>query len=227
MTERGKYIVTEGGDGTGKSLQAERLTNRLSRMGLDPLVVPNIDHGGALEPIQEPGGTPHADELRIRIKDKSIERTPWENVEWFTEARASTWNEVILPALEAGRPVITSRSYISTVVYQGYGEGVPIDDILEYTRQRVGEMYMKPDYVCILAMKNEYERRQRLMSRSAEDSEKDTFESMGEEFQQKMQNGYVRYAKDNGIRLTSADGTPIDVERRIWRKVRGLFTPSA
>jgi dTMP kinase len=226
MTERGKYIVIEGSDGTGKSLQAVRLTERLQGLGFNPLLTFD-DETNRMEPVQEPGGTPLANELRRRIKDKSIPRTPWQNVEWFTEARKSIWEEAIDPALEAGQPVITARSWISTMSYQGYGEGIDLDKIREYTLGHVGEIYMEPDYVCILAMKNERERRQRLMSRSAEDSEKDTFESMGDAFQQKMKNGYVRFARDNGIRLTSADGAPTDVERRIWRKVRGLFVQGA
>ncbi len=226
MTERGRYIVIEGSDGTGKSLQAIRLTERLQKLGFDPLLVFN-DETNRMEPVQEPGGTPRANELRRRIKDKSIPRTPWQNVEWFTEARESIWNEAINPALEAGRPVITARSWVSTMAYQGYGEGVDLNKIREYTREHVGELYMQPDYICILAMKNERERRRRMIGRSADGMQKDTFESMGEEFQQNMQNGYIRFAHDNGIRLTSADGAPVDVEHRVWRKVRGLFTLAA
>ncbi len=224
MTERGKYIVIEGSDGTGKSLQAIRLTKRLQRMGFDPLVTFN-DETGVMEPVQEPGGTQHANEMRRRIKDRSIPRTPWQNVEWFTEARASIWSEAINPALEAGQPVITARSWISTMAYQGYGEGVDLNKIRDYTREQVGELYMQPDLVCILALQSEHARRERLRNRGT-DSNIDTFESMSDEFQQNMQNGYVRFAKDSNIRLTSADGAPIDVERRIWRKARGLFIPS-
>jgi len=88
MSERGKYIVIEGGDGTGKSTQVNMLNARLNKLGIETLVTPNAD-SGELEPIQEPGGTDVANELRRRIKDASIPRTPWQNVEWFTEARRS------------------------------------------------------------------------------------------------------------------------------------------
>lgn len=218
---RAPYIVIEGSDGTGKSLQAIRLTERLTSMGYDPLLVFN-DETGNMEPVQEPGGTPHANELRRKIKDKSIPRSPWQNVEWFTEARQSIWSEAIKPALEAGRPVVTARSWISTMAYQGYGEGVPLDDIREYTRQHVGEDYTQPDLVCILALQNEVDRRQRLVSRGTS-AGKDTFESMPEEFQQNMQNGYVQFARDNDIVITPADGTPDEVEALIWQQVCGLF----
>jgi dTMP kinase len=222
--EQGKYIVIEGSDGTGKSTQALRVTERLAHMGYDPLVVFNYETG-RMEPLQEPGGTPHADRLRRRIKDKSIERTPWENVEWFTEARQSAWQEAILPALEAGRPVVTSRSWISTVAYQGYGEGVSLEEIARYTEAHVGRHYMSPDLVCILALQNEQVRAARLTGRG-ESQHTDTFESKPEQFQRDMQTGYVRFAADNGINVIGADGSPDEVFETIWAQVSATLAKS-
>lgn len=221
--ERGLYIVYEGSDGTGKSYQAIETTRRLAELGYDPLLVFN-DETGQMEPVQEPGGTPKANEIRKRIKDRTIPRTPWENVEWFTEARESIWEEAIQPALLAGRPVVTARSYISTVAYQGYGEGVDIEAIHNYTRDRVGDQYMSPDLVCILALKSERVRRARIANANrGTDSTLDTFESMPEEFQQSMQNGYVRFAEDNGIEIISADPSREEVQAALWSKVEPLL----
>lgn len=223
MPERGKYIVIEGSDGTGKSLQAIRLTDRLESMGIKCLRVFN-DETDRDEPIQEPGGTPTANVIRAKIKNKDIARTPWQNVEWFTEARESIWNEAIKPALDAGITVITSRSWISTMAYQGYGEGVPLDDIRDYTREHVGEEYMKPDLVLILAMKDEVQRRERITAAARNVSaDKDTFESMPAEFQANMQSGYVSFAEDNGIPLTDASGMPDEVDALIWDQVQKIL----
>jgi dTMP kinase len=116
MSERGKYIVIEGSDGTGKSLQAIETSRHLTELGYESLLVWN-DETGQMEPVQEPGGTPRANIIRKRIKDKNIPRTPWDNVKWFTQARESIWDEAIEPALESGIWVVTARSWISTVAY--------------------------------------------------------------------------------------------------------------
>lgn len=220
-SKHGLYIVIEGSDGTGKSLQAIKTSQRLAKLGYDPLLVYN-DETDQMEPVQEPGGTPKANLIRKKIKDKSIPRTPWENVEWFTEARESIWEEAIHPALIAGRPVVTARSWISTSAYQGYGEGVNLEDIRRYTLEHVGAEYMTPDLVCILALKSERDRRARLAGRG-NDSNADTFESMPEEFQQNMQNGYVRFAGDNGIDIISADPSPEEVQAAIWSRLEPLL----
>lgn len=224
MPERGKYIVLEGGDGTGKSTQAILLDKFVRSLGYDTLQVLN-DETGQLEPIQEPGGTPEANELRRRIKDSSIERTPWQNVEWFTEARQYIWRDAIEPALASGKHVITARSWLSTMAYQGYGEGVPPRDIEAHTREHVGNTYLEPDFVAILAIKNEQQRRVRLTSRSA-DSEVDTFESKPAEFQASMQDGYVQLAKERNIPLIDAAGSKIEVFRSILEHIEPLFHSS-
>lgn len=222
MPERGKYFVFEGGDGTGKSTQAILFDKYVRSLGYDTLQVFN-DETGLMEPIQEPGGTPAADILRRRIKDRTIERTPWENVEWFTEARVSIWNEAILPALESGKHVITARSWLSTLAYQGYGEGVPLDEIEAYTREHVGDAYMSPDFVAILALKKEKARKARLVNRNTANTTMDTFESKPAEFQTSMQSGYVQLAEDHGIQLLNAEGSRTRVFRRILKHTEPLL----
>lgn len=222
MPELGKYIVIEGSDGTGKSTQAIRVTQKLHELGYDPLVVHN-DETGQMEPVQEPGGTPTANEIRKRIKDASIPRTPWQNVEWFTDARKSIWNEAIAPALESGRPVVTARSWISTVAYQGYGEGVDIERIRQITLEQVGEDYINPDLVCILALQDESIRRARMVNRSHESSQKDTFESMPTEFQENMKDGYVKFAEAEELPIIDAGQTPDQVFDDIWTHVQQLL----
>lgn len=222
MPERGKYIVLEGGDGTGKSTQAILLDKFVRSLGYDTLQVMN-DETGQLEPIQEPGGTPKANELRRRIKDASIQRTPWQNVKWFTEARESIWNEEIEPALERGQYVITARSWLSTLAYQGYAEGIPVEKIEAYTRERVGEAYMKPDFVAILAIKEEQARKARLDNRAHTNSELDTFESKPAEYQDSLHKGYLQLAKEQHIPVIDARGSRIEVFRNILQHVEPLF----
>ena len=221
MVERGKYIVIEGSDGTGKSRQAIQVSSQLQTLGYDSLLVYN-DETGNMEPVQEPGGTPEANLIRARIKDASIPRTPWENVEWFTEARQLIWRDAINPALEGGKWVVAARSWISTVAYQGYGQGINIDAIWNYTYEKVGYEYMTPDLLIILALQNEVVRKRRLSERD-QNSSLDTFESMPEQFQHEMQGGYVRFASDNNIAIIDADQTPEMVNAAIWKQINQLL----
>lgn len=222
MPKRGKYIVIEGGDGTGKSTQAILLDKFIRSLGYDTLQVMN-DETGQLEPIQEPGGTPKANELRRRIKDASIERTPWENVQWFTEARESIWNEAIEPALARGQHVITARSWLSTLAYQSYAEGIPVEEIEAYTRKHIGETYMKPDFAAILAIKQDQARKNRLNSRTHTNSALDTFESKPDEYQNLLHEGYLQIAKEQGIPVIDAGKSRVAVFKDILEHIESLL----
>lgn len=221
MSERGLYIVYEGTDGTGKSTVAIDTAEQFSLIGRRTLLVLN-DETHLYEPIQEPGGTAHANMIRRRIKDASIARTPWENVEWFTECRKSDNEELIQPALEAGIDVITARNYASTIVYQGMAQGIPIEKILEYTREHVGESYMTPDLMAILSLTNKDVLEARLKGRGT-DASKDTFESMPEDFQAKLRQGYIDLAEMFGLPLVDASQNRDAVFDDSWELIEGLL----
>jgi dTMP kinase len=115
---RGWFITVEGPDGAGKTTQAEALAEHLRDRGLDPLLT------------REPGGT----WLGERIRDILLARTdptaapdPMTDALLFNAARRQLVAEVLRPALAAGRTVICARYADSTLAYQGYGSGVPLD----------------------------------------------------------------------------------------------------
>lgn len=198
----GKYIVIEGADGTGKSTQLELLEQYLKEKGHKVLV------------IQEPGGDPLSDKLRDIIKDGSIKRDAWTNVMLFTAGRRSVWLQSIKPALEAGVWVIAARNYISTVAYQGYGEGVEIQKILDYTRDNVDEAYLSPDYQFILTLDDQAARDSRVSQRPAEYA-LDTFESKSEDFQRAMQEGYLQFAAEQNIKTIDAHRSIEEIQQEI------------
>ena len=104
--KRGTLIVFEGLDGSGKSTQLRRAVEELCRRGIDPVVT--------REPTDGPWGR------KIRGMAQSGEAVaPATELEWFFEDRRDHMREVVRPALEAGRVVLSDRSYISTVAYQG------------------------------------------------------------------------------------------------------------
>lgn len=221
MTRRGLYIVLEGHDGTGKSLQARQLRQRLKAAGLQiaEFIVEEpdgatTDGGDLLVPI--------ASELRKIIKNGELPRDPWTNVALFSTARRANWLQAIEPALAKGLTVVTARSFISTIAYQGYGDGVPLTDIERRTREDVGETYMQPDLEIILTVGDHTTRKTRIASRGTLEKP-DTFESREDDFQERVRIGYEQYAQLRNIPLIDASGTPAEVETLIWRHVEPLL----
>lgn len=103
---RGRLVVFEGVDGSGKSTQLRRLAESLRARGVDPLVTK--------EPTDGPWGQ------RIRAMARSGERVAREEeLRWFIEDRREHVATELAPALAAGRIVLCDRYYLSTVAYQG------------------------------------------------------------------------------------------------------------
>lgn len=106
FVKRGTLIVFEGLDGCGKSTQLRRAAKALAERGLEIVVT--------REPTDGPWGR------RIREMARSGQRvSPETELEWFFEDRREHMREIVEPALAAGRIVLSDRSYISTVAYQG------------------------------------------------------------------------------------------------------------
>lgn len=196
MPERGRYIVIEGNDGTGKSTQVARLQARLQKNGTETI------H------IEEPGsdgenGLPIANAIRVVIKNGSLKRDGTTNLLLFTAARHELWTQHMLPALMDGKWVISARNYFSTIAYQGYGEGLDVDIITETTKQFVSPEYMRPDLAVILTLEDEDERAKRISGRG-ELTDPDTFESKDSLFQQRVNDGYLKIAQQFDLPTISA-----------------------
>ena len=105
---RGKFITFEGGDGTGKSTQAALLALRLKSLGVGVKVT------------REPGGSPGAEIIRhVLLSGAAKPLGPEAEAMLFAAARNDHIQCTILPALEAGKWVISDRFVNSTRVYQG------------------------------------------------------------------------------------------------------------
>ena len=103
---RGRLVVFEGIDGSGKSTQLRLLAEALRARGIEPVVT------------REPTGGPFGQ--RIRAMARSGERVaPEEELRWFLEDRREHVARVIEPGLAAGRVVLSDRYFLSTVAYQG------------------------------------------------------------------------------------------------------------
>lgn len=115
---RGWFITVEGPDGAGKTTQAGALARHLRERGLDALVT------------REPGGTWLGERIReilLARTDSAATSDPLTDALLFNAARRQLVVEVLRPALAAGRTVVCARYADSTLAYQGYGAGVPLD----------------------------------------------------------------------------------------------------
>jgi dTMP kinase len=134
---RGRFIVLEGPDGSGKSVQARTLAQRLREQGLSVTL------------SREPGGTELGEQVRRIVNDPGpMTRGPKADVLLYSAARAQHVEEVIRPALEAGDVVVCDRYVTSTMAYQGYGSGMDRDLLA-----RIGDWVtggLRPDLVVLL-----------------------------------------------------------------------------
>ncbi len=120
----GKYIVFEGGDGCGKTTQIKYLEEYLVEKGYSPLIV------------REPGGTLLGEQLRAILKNPTLDKflDPLTEFLFFSAARSALYKTEVTPALEQGRIVISDRNDLSSTIYQGVVQGVPLDLIYKISK---------------------------------------------------------------------------------------------
>ena len=119
MTDRGRFISFEGGEGSGKTTQIARLADALRARGYDVVTT------------REPGGTPGAEDIRSLLVEGEPGR--WDGraeALLMNAARADHVARLIRPALEAGRWVLSDRYAHSTLAYQGAGRGLESDELI-------------------------------------------------------------------------------------------------
>ena len=192
MSELGRYIVIEGNDGTGKSTQVALLQKHYEQAGKEAVLVeePSSDDTTRTTLV--------ASYLRNVIKNGDLQRDAEINLALFSAARRELWHEIIQPALGRGAVVLAARNYVSTLVYQGYGEGIPLYHIREVTLQFTDSRYLEPDNTIILTLNSESERTARIAKRGALERP-DTFESRDDDFQKLVNDGYLKIAREMNL----------------------------
>ena len=171
------YLVLEGLDGTGKSVQADRLCKWLVAEGKEPL------H------LREPGSTPVGEALRQILLDPDTgSLSPLTEALLFCAARAQLLEDQIRPALASGRPVVAERCFVSTLVYQGMApaehERVPLDLLETLTAHMHEDLW--PDAIFLLDLDPE---------ESARRSGDDRIERRGPDYRHRAQEGFLILAQ--------------------------------
>jgi len=129
--KKGIFITFEGGDGCGKSTQAGMLARALKQMGFKIIRT------------REPGGSLFSEHLRDIILDPKHSVVPRAELFLYEASRAGHTEEIINPALKAGKIVICERYSDATVAYQGYGRGIDMKKLLFVDRMATGGL--QPD----------------------------------------------------------------------------------
>jgi len=195
-----RFVVFEGGEGSGKSTQATRLAGRL---------------GAVL--TREPGGTAIGAALRALLLDARTTGLD-DRAEALLMAadRAQHVAEVIRPALAAGRHVVSDRYIGSTLAYQGYGRGLPVDDLRRLSGWAAGGL--TPDVVVLLDVPPELGST-RAAGRA--DPAPDRVEAAGDRFHDQVIRGYRALAAADPTHWVVVDGAaPVDdVEVAVWKSV--------
>jgi len=208
MVQRGRFISFEGGEGTGKSTQIDRLATRLRGLGETVLVV------------QEPGGTGVGDQLCqvLKYSRASARMVAETELLLFCASRAQLVREVIQPALARGRLVIADRFCDSTTVYQGTGR--LLDPLTVATINQFAVGNCMPDLTILIdldpAIGLERARGRELFDRM----ENETLE-----FYQRVRQGFLDLAGREPNRIKVIDGhQSVDaMAGEIWDAVMALL----
>lgn len=217
MAERGKYIVVEGPDGTGKTTQAQLLVETLQQKGRESRYV------------HEPGETAIGLELEKIIKNRQLGRCAMSDLLLFTVNRIELYQQVIQPEIEQGITIVADRSWLSSIAYQGFAAELGTDVVRDITRQHLPDEYLCPDFTALLYLSDE--RRQQLLGQRGTSSE-DYFETKPDDFQSRILEGYesaLQMASGNKHTPSKhilAEGTKEEVQQRIVQALdeKHIFT---
>ena len=191
---RGRFITFEGGEGCGKSTQVVRLAAALEARGLKVLLT------------REPGGTRLSELIRTLLKDEA-EDPPVDRAELllFLAARAQLVHNVIAPALEAGTWVISDRFSDSTVAYQGYGRGLPVDFVRQANDFACEGL--RPDLTFLLDLDPETAERRMRGREAATNTSADRIERAGSGFHARLRRGFLELAAADAPRFSVVDAS--------------------
>ena len=205
MSARGRFITFEGPEGSGKSTQLRLLGERLRKSGMDVLET------------QEPGGTPIGIQIRHVLLDaKNRELCPTAELLLMFASRAQNVDQWILPALSAGRTVLSDRFTDSTLVYQGVGRGLGADVV--YDLDRIACRGLVPDLTLLIDIDTETGLARARQTR---------MEKQGVDFHRGVRDAYRQLAADEPARIKLIDGsqTREAVAEQVWDAVTLAIAP--
>jgi dTMP kinase len=203
---KGRFISFEGGEGCGKTTHIALLAERLRAKGIEVVLT------------REPGGTPLCEAIRGLLQLDTAGESPVPEAEalLFCASRAQLVRNVIRPALERGAWVLCDRFADSTLAYQGYGRGFPLDALRALLSFATGGLI--PDTTFLLEASLET-RNGRLDARYGTGVGADRFEREEDDFHRRVREGFEALADAEPDRIVRIE-TERPVEEtadEIWR----------
>ena len=178
----GRYIALEGGDACGKSTQATRLVRSLGAVA-----------------TREPGGTRIGAAIRAIVLDpENAELVDRAEALLYAADRAQHAAEVLRPALAADRHVVSDRSAWSSIVYQGYGREMGVDDVRRLSEWAVEGCW--PDLVVLLDVDPATAAQRR-------SGDRDRLERVDSAFSERVRAGYLDLAAADPERWVVVDAS--------------------
>jgi dTMP kinase len=198
--EKGKFITLEGGEGSGKSTQAKEICLFLQKRDIPSLVT------------REPGGSTGAELIRNLLVNGDVKR--WDAITealLLNAARRDHMVSVIWPELEKGTWVICDRFADSTLAYQGFGHGMPLETLEALYILIAGSF--KPDLTFVFDL----DVRQGLERAKARQGGADRYERMETAFHERLREGYLKLAIKDPDRYVKIDASlsPGDVTQAV------------
>ena len=205
MSNRGRFISLEGGEGVGKSTQLRALAADLR------------EHGLTVVETREPGGSEGAESIRrllLEERDWPIEAEAL----LFAAARADHVEKTIRRAVERGKWVLSDRYVDSSLAYQGGAGGLGIERVRELHQFATGGFF--PDRTLVLALPDG---KQRAQARDGHAG--DRIGGRGDEFHHKVDLAFRMIAAEEPerVKLVDASGSESDVTRRLLESISDLL----
>lgn len=201
----GQLIAFEGMDGCGKTTQAKLLARHLEAQG-HPVMT-----------VKEPGGTNLGRRIRDLLLDSAgLDIRPLAELFLYEASRAQLVETRLQPALKQGKVVIADRFFISSLAYQGYGRGLPIDQV--NTVNRIATARLVPDLTVLLDVPFSV-----LLERKPQ-GERDRIERENENFYCRVRKGFKQSLSNVGPSLI-LDGTKDkeELHRRVLEKAEKII----
>ena len=201
------FISFEGGEGSGKSVQAKALFRRLSRLNIPAVLT------------REPGGTSLSNKVARLLKwAQGTDISPLTELMLFNASRAQLVTEVIKPALKSGQVVICDRYADSTTAYQGYGRGLDLEMVK--ATNNAATQGLKPALTILLDISAEEGLARKRVPKQ------DRFEREELAFHQRVREGYLKLVRAELKRwlVIDASRSKREIAKIIWQRVSQLIS---
>lgn len=184
----GLFLTFEGVEGSGKSSRCRNLLKALRNSQCDTVFT------------REPGGPDVSERIRSVLLDTELSVPPLTELMLYFAGRAANVDLVVRPALKRGAVVVCDRYSDATMAYQGYGRGLPLEEIRSSNHLATGGLV--PDLTVLMDLDPEEGfRRMNISGRKLDRIEKENLD-----FHRRVREGYLELASLEPERFMVVDG---------------------